>query len=47
MVVVSILSHAEFGPNDHRVDTPYFIHGQEVNGKAQRNFLKSRTDHTT
>ena len=25
MVVVSILPHAEFGPNDHREDAPHFI----------------------
>ena len=43
IIVVSILLHTKFGPNDHRVDTPHFIRGQEVNGKAQRNFLKSRT----
>ena len=24
MVIVSILPHAEFGPNDHREDAPYF-----------------------
>ena len=24
MVVVSILPHAEFGPNDHREDAPHF-----------------------
>ena len=24
MVVVSILPHAEFGPNDHRQDAPHF-----------------------
>ena len=41
MVVVSILLHAEFGPNDHRVDTPHFIRGQEVNEKAQHNILRS------
>ena len=25
MVVVSILPHAEFGPNEHRKDAPHFI----------------------
>ena len=25
IVVVSILPHAEFGPNDHREDVPHFI----------------------
>ena len=25
MVVVSILPHAEFGPNEHRVDAPHFM----------------------
>ena len=24
MVVVSLLPHAEFGPNDHREDAPHF-----------------------
>ena len=27
MVVVSMLPHAEYGPNDHREDVPYFING--------------------
>ena len=25
VVVVAILPHAEFGPNDHREDAPHFI----------------------
>ena len=25
MVIVSILPHAEFGPNDHQEDAPHFI----------------------
>ena len=25
MVVVSLLLHAEFGPNDHRKDAPHFM----------------------
>ena len=24
MVIVTIMPHAEFGPNDHRVDAPHF-----------------------
>ena len=26
LVIVSILRHAEFGPNDHREDVPHFIY---------------------
>ena len=29
MVVVSILPHAEFGPNDHREDAPHFTYVQK------------------
>ena len=27
VVVVSMLPHAEFGPNDHQEDAPYFTFG--------------------
>ena len=37
MVVISILSHAEFGPNDHRKDAPLFISYDLIS--AYENFL--------
>ena len=36
MVVVSILPHAEFGPNDHREDAPHFITELDVNGESPK-----------
>ena len=41
MVIVSILPHAEFGPNDHREDAPHFITRHTIVW-IPRDFLNSR-----
>ena len=34
MVIVSTLPHLEFGRNDHRKDTPHFIHSNKSAGRT-------------